>query len=209
MEYFDESEYYKVTNLAVIPFHMTWNKALMTDEDLENYEAYKLTKDYKGHTEEERIARNDVAEAVKMRAFVETFGKDVQIKSYEKVKDGKKVITKTRQEWVFAIGPNVEQMIKDNDLSATRRTCQKYDILIKREDDVKVLAKKLKDKFGENKRVLTSKQWEESGLKGLERKEIVGKLKPGELTRKITNEGYLVAEPMADIEIEDKKDESK
>lgn len=209
MEDFNKAQFYKVTNTASKPFHFPWVTSLMSDEDLKGLEGFESTADYKGRSEEDRNANLKIARAKRMKGFLRRdrrlggIGHDVQIKYYEpKLVDGEKII-EPGYEWEFCIGPDTEKLIKENDLIQARQTCMAYDIPIIREDDVREIAKKLKENFGPNYKILTARQWEESGLQALERKEIKAKLEPGQLTATIRVEGYLTAEPLTDLDVEE------
>lgn len=191
-------QYFKVRNTAIVPCHMSWVKTLLTDEELKAYEAFKETPDYLGYDEEDRTLKRKLPEAVKVRPFYEQLGKDVRIKMFDATKDGRSA----RYEWQFCIGPNTEKIIKDSDLAETRRTCEKYEVPVDREDTVRDLAKKLREKFGPDERILTETQWLESGLQAREYKEIKLRMRPGETVQRIQTEGYLKAEPMTDIDVE-------
>jgi hypothetical protein len=191
-------QYFKVTNTAIIPCHIGWNQALLDDEELEKYEEFKKTSDYVGYDEEDAALKKKLAEAVKVRPFYETLGRDVRIKVFDATRDGKSA----RYEWQFCIGPDITKLKKKDDLSETRRICEEFGIPVGMDETVAVLANKLGEEFGPNERILTETQWMESGLKAREYKEIKLKLKPGESTQRIETEGYLKAVPMADVEAE-------
>lgn len=192
-------QYFRVTNVAIVPCHMGWNKALLTDEELERYEAFKETPDYIGYDEDDKALKRKLPEAVKVRPFYEQLGKDVRIKMFDSTKDGRNA----RYEWQFCIGPDIERIKKNSDLAETRRLCEQYEVPVKREDTVPELAQKLKEKFGSNERILTERQWMESGLRAREYQEIKLKLRPGETVQRIETEGYLKAEPMTDVDVEE------
>lgn len=200
------SKYYKVTNLSEEPCHMTWNKALLTDEELEQYEAFKLTPEFIGMTDEDISMRKKVAESIKARPFFDALGKDVRIKVWDRVKVSSDSATAmARYEWKFVIGPNVEEIKKPDafgrpKMNRIRKVCEAFDVPYTLNDDIEVLAGKLSKKFGSNVRVLSERQWKESGLQAREQKEIVITARPGISDRKIVNEGYLTAEEMTETE---------
>lgn len=195
-------EYYKVTNLSPEPCTMTWNVALLESEDLARYEDYKETPDFKGINEQDMASKRKVAPAVRARPFFAGLGKDVQVKVYDKEIQGDQAVASPRYEWRFCIGPNTEKLIKDGDLLKARQICEKWEVSWSRDDTIKALAGKLKDKFGDNVRLLTQKQWLESGLQSREKKEIKLKLRPGETKARVITEGYLEAYPMTAAEAE-------
>lgn len=221
------AEFYKVTNISDEPCYMTWNKSLLTDEELQAYEAFKQTPEYIGETAEEQNMRKTVPEAVKVRPFYENLGKDVRIKVVDRVQVSKDAsIGQPRYEWKFCIGPDLGELLKESKvdestitdatelellkmrkarrLARARQLCTKYEIFYTSSDDVLKLAEKLITKFGRSTRIVTDRQWNESGLKNRERKQIIIEPRVGHSTQaKIVNEGYLVAEEMTMVEVEE------
>lgn len=198
-----QSDHYKVTNLSIIPCYMTWNKALLNDEQLEQYDAYKTRPEYIGLTDEDRASRRKLPEAYKMRPFYEQLASGIRFRVTDMVVVNKQPVTSIRYEFRFCIGPNIEELKKRGSLGLARWICDQYEVPFTREDTLDTLAEKLRAKFGSNVAILSSRQWNDSGLKNRERREITLKLQPGESTPRITNEGYLVAEPMTDMDIQE------
>lgn len=198
-----KTRFYKVTNLAKEPCNFTWNRALLPEVHQEEYRAYQETEDFVGRTPADRAIKKKVPSAVKMRPFYDELGLGVRFKVYDNTKEGVKV----RHEWRFTIGPNVKALVEDKErgLIEARRICEKYGVKFEIDEKVDDLAKKLTRKFGDNVKILTDTQWLESGLRNLERKEIKLKLKPGESEPRIRNKGYLKAEPMTEVEVEEFK----
>lgn len=193
------SQYYKVTNISDHPVHLNWNKALLSDEDLEKYEAYKLTPDYLGYTLEDQSMRKKIAEETKTRAFFSDFGKDLRVKVVDRAKLGKYSASLPRYEWHFCIGPDIKFIIKQDNLTRTRQTCELYDIQYSPRDTLEQLTKKMLEHFGSNERVLTVKQWSESGLKDELNKKLEVKQKNGSEI-KIVNTGRLEVAELSDTE---------
>lgn len=198
-----QSDFFKVTNLSVIPVHASWNKALLSDDEIDAYEAYKTRPEYVGLSDEDRASRKKLPEAYKMRPFYEQLSRGVRFRVTDMVIVNKQPVTSVRYEYRFAIGPNLEEIKKVGSLGLARYLCDQHEIVYTREDTIDTICKKLYDKYGPNTIILTSRQWNESGLKNRERREIKMKIQPGESTPRITNEGYLVAEPMTDMEVEE------
>lgn len=194
------SQYYKVTNLADVPFHYSWNKFLLSEEDREAYEAYKLSSEYIGADEQDIAARKNTAEAVKVKPFYANIGKDVQIKTNEKRREGKNVLNVSTSEWQFVIGPDIELLLEKSSLTQVRKVCEEFGIAFTTPNTIEELAQKLKDKFGSNVRILTDRQWLESGMKDLERKQIYLTPRTGQPDVKIVNEGFLKAEELTEVE---------
>jgi hypothetical protein len=204
-----QSDYFKVTNLSIIPCYMTWNKALLNDEQLEAYESYKTRPEYVGLTDEDRASRRKLPEAYKMRPFYEQLGAGIRFRVTDMVVVNKQPVTSIRYEYRFCIGPDVEELKRRGSLGLARWICDQYEVPFTREDTLESLAEKLRTKFGSNVAILSARQWNDSGLKNRERREIRLKLQPGESTPRITNEGYLVAEPMTDMDIEEWKEKGE
>lgn len=182
---------------------MTWNKFLLTDSEFEQYEEFKKRPDYIGITEEDRINRKKAPEAYKVRPFYELLGKGVKFRVTDMIEVNKKAITSVRYEYMFCIGPNIKELKEKGSVGLARYLCDQYEVPYTREETLTTLADKLGEKFGPNVTILTARQWLESGLKNRERREIRLQLRAGETKQKVVNEGYLVAEPLSDIEAQE------
>lgn len=207
-------DFLKVTNMGDKPITQTWLTTLLDRDELRDYEEWKKTPEYVGISEEDIVARKKIAEAIKARPYFARFGRDVQMPITDKVSmggaDRPQAVSAIRYEWRWCIGPNVEdfeKIWKEGDGVRVQRTILKlrnylkeYDIRFTLGDGLDELIEKYVGKFGNNVKVLTSEQWENSGLKELERKEIELAPKPGIAGIKIIYSGLLVAEPITEEE---------
>lgn len=108
--------YVKVVNKTDVPLLLTWNKWLLTPEDLAKFEAFKNSEDYLGTTPEDIAARKKVAESIKTAPFFDSLQKGVRHFHYEK-KDDNRMQLNTEYKW--CLGPNYELMTERMNESAT------------------------------------------------------------------------------------------
>lgn len=210
-------ELYRVTNMGDRPLTQTWLKTLLSEEERKDYEEWKTTPEYVGISEEDIVARKKIAEAIKARPYFARLGRDVLMPITDKISmggsDRPQAISSLRYEWRWCIGPNIEEfikIIKEGEETKTQRYTlklrnylQEYGIKFDLRDSFSNLLRKYVEKFGKNVKVLEKTQWEESGLKELERKEIELMPKPGVAGIKIIYSGLLVAEPITEEEAEE------
>lgn len=198
-----QSDFYKVTNLSPEPAYMTWNKFLLNEEDREAYEAFKETPAYLGTNPRDIAARKKLPEAFKVRPFYEQLGKGVQFKATDATQVGENVIAQPRYEYRYCIGANIDFIRKEkrNALGLAKWICNKYEIPFDPlETDLETLIAPIEEKFGSNVTVMTKSQWEESGIRNKENRTTLKALKPGQKEQEVINHGYIVAEPLTDLE---------
>lgn len=198
------ADFYKLINHSVMPIYMTWNRLLLSDEDLEKYEEFKKQPDYLGITEEDRVNRKRLAEAYKMRPFFEMLGKGVKFRVTDTIEVNKRAVTSNRYEYRWVIGPDIVELKQNGNLGLGRWLANKFEIPITTGTTLNEIADKLAEKFGGNVRIVNSRQWNESGLKNFEKREIKLKLQPGEVKQRIIQVGgTITAEPLTDTEMQE------
>lgn len=197
-----KADYFKITNLAPIPVHKTWNKFLLDPEDLEKYEAYKQTREYIGFDATDTVSKKSIPEAVKVRPFYDQLGKGVRFRVTDKNSMNQQTYAQPRMEYQWCLGANINAIRREkrNALGLARFILQSHDREVDMNADLETLLKAIKREFGHYETVLTADQWKESGLRALEKREKLMQLKPGETKQRIILLGYLDAEPISQEE---------
>ncbi len=147
---------------------MSWNRALLTGEDLEAYDEYLLSPEFLGGDVQERAARRHVATEVRTRGFFQGLNKDILLTAKDPVIQNKTLIKVPRAEWQFCFGPDYTLI----DVYQAFKLCRDFKIRHKSSDTLGTMLPKLEKLFGSNVKILTDIQWEESGLRVHEKIEI-------------------------------------
>lgn len=168
---FDMEIYYKVSNTSHIPVLRSWIKGFLAENEMQDYEEFKKTPQYLGHDEKSMEIRRKVPESLKAKPFFSRMKKSVDVS----------VINPETQDWMvdrrWSLGPSLDAL-KVASIYALNEVVEKYNIVHNRKATRDELINLITGTFGSNTVIMTDKQLEATGLRALEKKEIIQKAAP-------------------------------
>lgn len=161
----------KITNVGKDVIKWPYVVGLLSQAEKIAYNDFKQSADYIGTSDTDKQSRKKVPEAVKAIPFFNDLDKGIMLDDYFYTQNGSRI--EKRRYWI--IGPDYEEIKKNNSaIYLLRDMCQRYKIKFLSTNTVDELIEKLKPILGDNKKVLTTNQASESGLRTAhERKEII------------------------------------